>query len=135
VFSAVDRSVLGVEAVAPLRSPFDPAGLLDALGVVRARALAAFTLAATAPPTITGVPAVGQTLTLDEGAWTGAPSTFTYVWLRCDQSSTCTPIAGATKRSYTVTAADSGYALRVAVTGANAVSSLKSTSAPTATVQ
>lgn len=77
-----------------------------------------------------------QTLTVDEGAWTGAPSTFSYAWARCDASGNgCAAIAGATSRSYVVSAADSGQTLRVSVTGTNSVSSLEAPSAGTAVVQ
>src|SRR6185369_10225196 len=46
----------------------------------------AFTISNLASPTIAGTPQQGQTLTLDEGAWAGAPSAFAYAWSRCDAS-------------------------------------------------
>jgi hypothetical protein len=66
---------------------------------------------ATAAPSITGTAAVGSTLTAHPGTWTPAPDSFTYQWLRNGVA-----IAGATKATYTVTAADSGRVLTVSVT-------------------
>jgi hypothetical protein len=96
---------------------------------------AAFTVSSTAAPTISGQAQQGQTLTVDEGSWIGAPSSFGYVWARCDSTgATCTPIDGATDKTYTLTSADSGFTVRVTVTGANTVSSQQAVSVPTATV-
>ena len=36
------------------------------------------------PPQISGTTVVGQTLTETHGTWSGAPSSFTYQWARCD---------------------------------------------------
>ncbi|MEA2254615.1 MAG: hypothetical protein QOG35_660, partial [Solirubrobacteraceae bacterium] len=78
------------------------------------------------PPTITGTPQVGQTLSAGPGAWTGTqPMTFAYAWQRCDSAGTsCAAIAGATTASYTVAAGapptgDEGATLRVVVTASN----------------
>jgi hypothetical protein len=96
---------------------------------------AAFTVSSTAAPTISGQAQQGQTLSVDEGSWNGAPSSFSYVWARCDSTgATCTPIDGATDKTYTLTAADSGFTVTVTVTGANTISSQQAVSAPTATV-
>ena len=48
------------------------------------------------PPTISGSPVDGQTLTASPGSWTGSPApTFTYQWQRCDNSgANCYPILG-----------------------------------------
>ncbi|WP_280801107.1 carboxypeptidase regulatory-like domain-containing protein, partial [Aurantimicrobium minutum] len=73
----------------------------------------------TATPVITGVPAVGKTLTVVPGVWTPAVASsgagmYTYRWL-ADGA----PIAGATKSTYVVTAADAsaGAEISVEVTG------------------
>jgi hypothetical protein len=95
----------------------------------------AFTVSNAAPPTIGGTAQQGHTLTLDEGAWFGAPSTFSYEWSRCDATgSACTPIPGATAKTYAPGSADSGTTLRVAVTGSNSVSTGQATSPPTVAV-
>jgi hypothetical protein len=100
-----------------------------AVSALRQHLRAAFTVASTSPPTIVGTPQQGQPLTVDEGAWTGAPSGFTYVWSRCDaMGSTCTPIAAATANSYVPSAEDTGMTVRVVVTGSNAVGSQQATS-------
>jgi hypothetical protein len=74
----------------------------------------------TAPPTISGTPKVGQTLTADPGSWSGNPTAFTYQWQRCDADvATCSNLVGATSKAYAVPLADLGYRLRVVVTARN----------------
>jgi len=87
----------------------------------------------TSPPTISGSPVDGQTLTASPGTWTGGNLTFTHQWRRCD-SSTCANIAGATASSYTLTGADIGSTLVVVVTASNLAGTASATSASTATV-
>lgn len=71
-------------------------------------------------PTISGDPEVGQTLTAEDDDWNNSPTRFTYQWMSCDAAgSECTPIPGATGRSYQVTEADRGRTLKVVVTGIN----------------
>ncbi|MEI6156447.1 MAG: hypothetical protein WCP88_04530 [bacterium] len=81
---------------------------------------------ASAPPTVGGVVKVGRTLTAAKGTWTGSPTpTYAYQWYRCTATGvaeatvpgTCTVIAGATKSTYKLLAADktAGY-IRVKVT-------------------
>ena len=95
----------------------------------------AFTVANTAPPTITGTPQQGQTLSVNIGAWTGAPSAFAYAWSRCDTTgNACAPIAGATASSYVPGPADTGATIRVGVSASNSVSSLLATSPPTVAI-
>lgn len=62
-------------------------------------------------PTVTGGRQVGMRLRATPGTW-GKHVTLTYRWLRDYQ-----PIAGATKPTYTITPADAGRILNVAVTG------------------
>jgi hypothetical protein len=81
---------------------------------------------ASAPPTVGGVLRVGRTLTAGRGTWTATPAaTYRYQWYRCTATGaaaatvpgTCTLIAGATKSTYKVLAADktAGH-IRVKVT-------------------
>ena len=87
----------------------------------------------TAPPTITGSPQNGQTLTADTGSWSGTPPlSYARQWQRC--SGSCSNIAGATAQTYTLTAADVGSTMRVQVTASNAAGSSTATSAATPTV-
>lgn len=74
----------------------------------------------TAAPTISGTLSVGQTLTVSNGTWTGAPTSFSYQWQRCSSPTSCTDIGGATDRTYTVATADNGNSLRAQVTAVNA---------------
>jgi hypothetical protein len=78
---------------------------------------AAATLAARAQPALTGM----QTLAVTGGSYTVKPTSLAYAWLRCNANArACTPIAGATGDSYTVTPDDAGHALIAAVTAAAA---------------
>ncbi len=79
---------------------------------------AAGALASTAPPSVTGTPEVGQTLTATNGGWsaTGALS-YTYQWQSCDRfGQGCANIEGATGASYAPVSGDAEHALRVQVT-------------------
>jgi hypothetical protein len=92
------------------------------------------------PPTISGIPVVGETLTASEGSWTGAPFTLTHRWVRCGadgglpDASNCTTIGGATATSYVVVGGDVGFTLRVVETATNADGAPSAASAPTAVV-
>ena len=87
-------------------------------------------------PSIAGTPQVGQTLTAQEGRWTGTePMTFAYQWQRCNaQGANCANIAGATAKTYVVAATDLGDRLRVRVTATNRAGSAAAVSGPTAVV-
>lgn len=89
----------------------------------------------TEAPTISGTPKVGQTLTANEGSWTGNPTSYSYQWQRCDVDvATCSSVVGATAKTYPVRVADLGYRLRVAVTARNAKGSATASSAISAVV-
>jgi lysophospholipase L1-like esterase len=88
----------------------------------------------TVPPTVTGIPAPGSTLSCSLGTWSGStPLTYTIQWL-ADNS----PIAGQTASTYLVHATDIGHEISCRVTASNADGSaaatsrsLKVTSSPT----
>jgi hypothetical protein len=89
----------------------------------------------TAPPTISGLAEVGQTLTATVGRWSGNPTSFHYSWNICDATgAACVAIGGATAKIYTVTAGNVGHTLRVAVTARNSSGSASATSAATPAV-
>ena len=89
----------------------------------------------TAPPTISGTPKVGQTMTADPGSWSGNPTSFAYQWQRCDADvAACSNLVGATSKTYVVPLADLGYRLRVVVTAHNAKGTATATSAITTVV-
>src|SRR5436305_1304219 len=90
----------------------------------------------TSPPTISGTPRDGQTLTANNGSWTGdAPIGYGYQWRHCDASGgNCADIGGATAQTYAVTSSDVGSTIRVTVTASNSAGSSSASSAATATV-
>ena len=89
----------------------------------------------TAPPTISGTTTVGQTLTASDGAWSNAPTSFAYQWLRCNGGgNSCADVANGTQKTYTLVVADAGHTMRVRVTATNADGSSSAQSAQTAAV-
>ena len=87
------------------------------------------------PPTISGQPYHGQTLTADNGVWNPTPTSFGYQWRRCDDAGAgCADIGGSTSQTYVAQAADVGKTLRVVVTGTNANGSGNATSAQTSVI-
>jgi len=63
-------------------------------------------------PVISGSTGVGSTLSVAEGTWIPAETTFTYQWTRDN-----TPIDGATSSTYVTVLADIGSSIRAIVTG------------------
>ena len=88
-------------------------------------------------PTVSGTAQQGQTLTVGSGMWSGTqPINYAYQWQRCNSTGgNCAPIAGATATAYTLTAADVGSTVEVAVTASNLAGSSTASSAATAVVQ
>ena len=89
-------------------------------------------------PTVTGTAIQGQTLTENHGTWSNNPTSYTYHWQDCNSTgTTCTPIVNnATGPTYTLTAADVGYAIEVQETAINTggPSTTPASSTPTALV-
>ena len=90
----------------------------------------------TSPPTISGQPVQGQTLTAAPGTWTGSPApTFTYQWEDCDTGgASCSSISNATSSTYSVAGTDVGSTIRVVVKATNSAGSSSAPSSPTAVV-
>lgn len=92
----------------------------------------------TGPPTISGIPVEGETLTSSDGSWSDpGPRAYVYQWRRCDpELTTCSEIVGARGKTYTTTSADVGDALDVRVRAGNAAgfSSFSSPSTRTAPI-
>lgn len=76
----------------------------------------------TTPPSISGTPMSGQTLTAIPGAWTGEPTEFKYRWERCSKvDGACISYGdeSSESQSYAVIPEDVGNTLRVRVTAVN----------------
>jgi CHRD domain len=75
----------------------------------------------TKQPNPSGTAKDGQTVTVDNGSWSGQkPITFTYQWQICTPfNPVCTDLAGATGRSYVIGTSQIGSALRATVTATN----------------
>jgi hypothetical protein len=88
------------------------------------------------PPALSGVAEVGETLTTDDGVWSGTqPLVYTYRWRRCDTAGlNCATIDGASDASYVLTSADAGATIRVRVYAANDFGTASRASAPSPVV-
>jgi len=90
----------------------DPSGAIAPLGSAPAN---------TGQPNPSGTAQDGQTLTVDNGTWSGTePITFSSQWQQCTAvNPVCTDIPGATASSYLVATADVGSTLRAIITATN----------------
>jgi subtilisin family serine protease len=86
------------------------------------------------PPTISGTPQVGGQLTATTGTWQNSPTSYTYLWSRCDPTGASCASTGSTGSTYALGSVDLGHTLRVAVTASNAAGSSGATSTPSAVV-
>ncbi len=96
--------------------------------VVAPASASTYTATFAAPPVNSVLPRLRELMTyppilsVSDGAWTGSqPMSFTYQWLRCTtlQMSSCSPIAGATTKTYVPLPEDTGFLLRASVTATN----------------
>jgi hypothetical protein len=86
-------------------------------------------------PSVSGAAVEGQTLSVNNGTWSGSPTSFSYQWEDCNTSGGgCSSVSGAASASYKLVAGDVGHTLRVVVTASNAGGSGEVTSAATAVV-
>jgi hypothetical protein len=85
--------------------------------------------AATAPPVVSGIAAVGRSFSTTNGTWNTSVS-FAYQWLRCAANGTgCAAIPAATASSYPIVSADAGHVLEARVSATNAAGTTSATSA------
>lgn len=71
----------------------------------------------TVQPTVSGTATVGEALTVANGTWKPAASSYTRQWQRCNADGTaCRNIGGATGKTYGIQSADVGSRLRALVT-------------------
>lgn len=83
-------------------------------------------------PTISGTAAEGQTLSATHGRWSHKPIRYSYRWLDCNvHGRACKPDPGATRSTYTLTAADVGHTVRVKVVASNRSGTSVARSRPT----
>jgi len=91
----------------------------------------------TSPPTISGTPQEGKTLTGDRGNWDNVNTStdFNFFWMRCGKNGgSCSNISGAHSRNYTLVSVDVGNTLRFRVVATNSDGTTSATSVPTAVV-
>jgi sugar lactone lactonase YvrE len=89
------------------------------------------------PPTVSGTPEQGHTLTAGEGEWRwgSAPQAENYRWQRCDSNgSECKDIPYGLNPTYTLGAEDIGKRIRVLVTVENPEGTATAASSPTTVI-
>jgi alpha-tubulin suppressor-like RCC1 family protein len=97
----------------------------------------------TKAPTISGTTRVPNQLSVKNGTWSGAPTSYTYQWFRCTATvkkaaatlaASCSTINSATAAIYTLTDADAGKFMVARVSGVNATGTVSIHSASTSAV-
>jgi len=83
-------------------------------------------------PVISGTVAVGETLSVSNGTWTGGVTSYSYQWQRVNAN--VENIAGATLSHYVVIADDTDHQLQCVITATNNTGSTSATTAETITV-
>ena len=132
-FLRLDR-VFVVVAEAGVR-PIARADTARVVALVAGHVKGALTPVNVSPPTITGSPQQGQTLTASPGTWNVDDLAVTYQWQHCDAAgANCTDLAGATQPTYAVGAGDVGFTIRVTATGRDRFGAPVASSAATAPV-
>ncbi len=90
--------------------------------------------ASTGAPIVSGIAAVGKTLSTTAGDWNTAAS-YAYQWQRCAPDGTgCAPIPGATGATHTVVAGDAGQTIEAVVSATNAAGTASAASVATGVV-
>ncbi len=87
------------------------------------------------PPTISGSPTAGATLTASTGSWSGStPMSFSFRWQRCNSGGGKCKSKSASGQTYRLSGGDVGHTIRVSVTASNSDGSANAVSGPTAVI-
>jgi hypothetical protein len=122
-------------------------GKIFRVGVYATNAVGTSYIAASAPtavvvpiptamgaPVLSGIDAVGNTLSTTAGSW-NTSARFTYQWQRCaGDGSGCTAIPAATARTYRLAGSDAGHRLKAVVAATNAAGAGSASSVLTALI-
>lgn len=89
----------------------------------------------TSPPLVSGLAYESETLAASTGDWLGNPTSFAFVWQRCDESgANCSSVTWADTDTYRLREQDVGLTIRVVVTATNEGGPTSASSATTAVV-
>jgi hypothetical protein len=87
-------------------------------------------------PKLSGVPKVGNSLSVTSGVWKYSPASYAYQWFRCTSTGmSCKKIIGATSSMYLLAKADAGHKLEAKVTASNAAGSVTAATYQSGTVK